>query len=93
MRLAFHPPPPWESIFNPASAIAMPLAADFHRGLPPHQDRELEAREHPNRFDGGTSGGEVSPNISKVSSVHLHCATTSLLNNASPWPRLRSLQN
>jgi hypothetical protein len=58
----------------------MPLAADFHRGLPPRQDPELEAREHRNRFTGGTSGGEVSPNISKVSSAHLHCATTSLRN-------------
>lgn len=62
------------SIFNPASAIAMPLAPDFHRGLPPRQDPELEAREHRNRFNGGTSGGEVS-------SVHpycakIHCATT-----------------
>jgi hypothetical protein len=64
------------SIFNPASAIAMPLATDFHRGLPPRQDPELEAREHRNRFNGGTSGGEVSPNISKVSSAHFHCATT-----------------
>jgi hypothetical protein len=40
---------------NTASAIAMPL--------PPSQDPELEAREHPNRFTDGTSGGEVSPNI------------------------------
>jgi hypothetical protein len=45
-------------------------------GFPPRQDPELEAREHRNRFNGGTSGGEVSPKISKVSSVHLHCATT-----------------
>jgi hypothetical protein len=59
----------------------MPLATDFHRGLPPRQDPELEAREYRNRFNGGTSGGEVSPNISKVSSPifiaqQLDCATT-----------------
>src|ERR1700730_1132746 len=84
LRLVFHPPPPWGSIFNTASSIAMPLATDFHRGLPPRQDPELKAREHRNRLNGGTSGGEVSPNISKVSSVQLQCATTTLRNNASP---------
>ena len=79
--LVFHPPPPCASIFNTASAIAMPLATDFHRGLPP-QDPELDACEPRNCFNSGTSGGEVSPNISKVWSVHLHCATTRLQGKA-----------
>jgi hypothetical protein len=41
----------------------MPLAPDFHRGLPPRQDPELEAREHRNRFNGGTSGVKYRPSI------------------------------
>jgi hypothetical protein len=88
MRLVFHRPAVAEHLhygFITASEIAMPLATDFCRGLPSRQDLELEAREHRNRFYGGTFGVEVSPNISKGSSVDLHCATTSLRNNASPW--------
>jgi len=64
----------------------MPLTAD----LPPCQDPELEAREHRNRFNGGTSGGEVSPNKSKVLSVHLHCATTRLHGKAAFIAKLRT---
>src|ERR1700738_1484314 len=68
MRLVFHRPAVAEHLhygFITASEIAMPLATDFCRGLPSRQDLELEAREHRNRFYGGTFGVEVSPNISK----------------------------
>jgi hypothetical protein len=59
----------------------------FHRRLPPRQYPELEARENRNRFNGGTSGGEVSPNTSKVSFVHIHCATSFIAQQRVPMAK------